>query len=547
MAIEAGQSSTGSIKTELRENAVGLPGILMQGIATIGPSFAILASFVFIVGFAGLVTPWAFLFGGILLGLQALSAAQLAKVFPSAGGWYTWIARAFHPRAGFFAGVLFSIWLPPVATLTMSYLAETVLEPSIKAEYGVDILWWIWVIAGVALVIFFAYQGISISEKALIITGGIEIVIMVGLAFTGLVSPGPGGFSLAPLNPGNFGLAGNLFLGVVFSIFAFSGWESTGPLAEESRNPKRNVPIGLVGSVAVLTVYFVFVTWGYLVGIGTSKVGGIATATTFPVQTLAQRVWGGAWVLLLFALLNSAIALSIACFNGGTRTWYAMGRSGVLPKMVGKVNAKRKTPDNAIALQVGVQVIAFLCVLIWGAANVFFSWANAITIGLVLMYVLCNIGVVKYYLTEGRAHPGRLEVLLLPVHQHRAGVLGPDDLHRRPRAHRGHPDLPQGGRQRGLDAPGAAGVRADRWSLGQAGGWRTGDPGARAAAGAAARAAACATAGAAAGAGRADHRRGQRHRCRGCGTVRRPRSGPDPPGRGRRPGDRGRRGDQRPG
>jgi Amino acid permease. len=85
----------------------------MQGIATIGPSFAILASFVFIVGFAGLVTPWAFLFGGILLGLQALSAAQLAKVFPSAGGWYTWIARAFHPRAGFFAGVLFSIWLPP--------------------------------------------------------------------------------------------------------------------------------------------------------------------------------------------------------------------------------------------------------------------------------------------------------------------------------------------------------------------------------------------------------------------------------------------------
>ena len=206
-------------------------------------------------------------------------------MFPSAGGWYTWIARSFHPRAGFFAGVLFSIWLPPVATLTMSYLAKTVLEPSIKSEWGVDIPWWIWVVAGVALVIFFAYRGIAISEKALIITGGIEIVIMVALAFTGLASPGPGGFSWAPLNPGHFGLAGNLFLGVVFSIFAFSGWESTGPLAEESRNPKRNVPIGLVGSVAVLTVYFVFVTWGYLVGIGTAKVGGIPTATAFPVAT----------------------------------------------------------------------------------------------------------------------------------------------------------------------------------------------------------------------------------------------------------------------
>jgi amino acid transporter len=423
MAVEAGKPSTGSVKTDLRENAVGLPGMLMQGIATIGPSFAILASFVFIVSFAGLVTPWAFLFGGILLGMQALSAAQLAKVFPSAGGWYTWIARAFHPRAGFFAGVLFSIWLPPVATLTMSFLAKTVLEPSIKAEYGVDVPWWIWVVAGVALVIFFAYQGISISEKALIVTGLIEIVIMVALAFTGLASPGPGGFSFGPLNPGNFGLAGNLFLGVVFSIFAFSGWESTGPLAEESKNPKRNVPIGLVGSVVILTIYFVFVTWGYLVGIGVSKVGSIPTASAFPVATMAQRVWGGAWVLLLFALLNSAIALSIACFNGGTRTWYAMGRSGVLPKMVGKVNPTRKTPVNAISLQVGVQVLAFACVLIWGAENVFFSWANAITIGLVLMYVLCNIGVVRYYLTEGRGQFNPLLHIVVPVIASAAGIV----------------------------------------------------------------------------------------------------------------------------
>src|ERR1044071_7809750 len=107
MAVEAGKPSRGSVKTELRENAVGLPGMLMQGIATIGPSFAILASFVFIVSFAGLVTPWAYLFGGILLGLQALAAAPLGKVFPSAGGRDTWVARAFPPRAGVFAGGVF--------------------------------------------------------------------------------------------------------------------------------------------------------------------------------------------------------------------------------------------------------------------------------------------------------------------------------------------------------------------------------------------------------------------------------------------------------
>jgi amino acid transporter len=244
---------------------------------------------------------------------------------------------------------------------------------------------------------------------------------MVALAFTGLASPGKGGFNAAPLNPGNFGLAKNLFLGVVFSIFAFSGWESTGPMAEESKNPKRNVPIGLVGSVIILMIYFIFVTWGYLVGIGTSKVGSIPTAAAWPVATMAQRVWGGAWVFLLFALLNSAIAVSIACFNGGTRTWYGMGRSGVLPAALAKVNPKRQTPVNAIHLEVGMQVVAFACVLIFGVSNVFITWANAITIGLVLMYILANIGVVKYYLTEGRAQFNPVLHLIVPLIASAAG------------------------------------------------------------------------------------------------------------------------------
>ena len=423
MATDTGQPGQMSIRTDLREGAVGLPGVLMQGIATIAPAFAILASFVFIVGFAGLVTPWAYVFGGALLAMQALSAAQLAKVFPSAGGWYTWIARALHPRAGFFAGVLFSVWLPPVGALTLSLLGKTVLEPAIKEEYGVTIPWWVWVVAGLALVVWWAYAGIVVSERLLIITGAIEIVLMVALAFSGLVSPGPGGFSAGPLNPGNFHLAGNLFLGVVFSIFAFSGWESTGPLAEESRNPRRNIPIGLVGSVLILMAYFVFVTWGYLVGFGTDNVSKITFDIPFPVTTLAQRVWGGAWVLLLFALLNSAIAVSIACFNGGTRTWYGMGRSGVLPSALGRVVPSRQTPDNAIHLQVGVNVLAFVLVLIFGAEDTFFTWANMITLGLISMYLLANVGVVRYYLTEARSQFNPLLHVVVPAIASAAGLV----------------------------------------------------------------------------------------------------------------------------
>ena len=81
------------IKTELAEGAVGLPGVLMQAIATIAPSFAILASYVFITTFAGVVTPWAYLFGGVLL------ASHGRRTRKSSGGSQAF-ARALYYSAG---------------------------------------------------------------------------------------------------------------------------------------------------------------------------------------------------------------------------------------------------------------------------------------------------------------------------------------------------------------------------------------------------------------------------------------------------------------
>jgi amino acid transporter len=409
------QAPDARVTTDLQRNAVGLPGVVMQGVATIAPAFAILASFVFTVSLAGITAPLAYLIAGIGMLLVAVSVSQLAKAFPSAGGWYTWIARSLHPRAGFLAGWIFSIWLPPVGVLTFSFFSRTVLEPALKSEYGITVPWWTVTIVGIALVAWATYAGIAISEKLLIITGAIEIVIMLALAITGLINPGPGGFSFAPLNLANAPAGSGLFTAIVFSIFAFSGWEAVAPLAEESKNPRRNVPIGLIASVVILTVYFVIAVWGYLVGIGVNNVAGIPDAEAFPVFTLATDVWGGAWVLVLFALLNSVIAVSIACFNGGTRTWYAMARSGTLPKWFSRVDRGRKTPDNAIHFQVGVQALFFTMILIWGPENVFFTWALTITLGLILMYILANAGVIRHYTGEARAQLNPLLHVVLPV------------------------------------------------------------------------------------------------------------------------------------
>src|ERR1700693_179498 len=183
-----GAQGAHTIRTELRQNAIGLPSVLMQGIATIAPAYSILAAFVSTVALAGLVAPSAYLLGGILLCAQGVSTAQVAKEFPAAGGWYTWIARTFDPRAGFFAGWIFLIFLAPVPTFTFTFLSQHVLEPSIQAEYGVDIPWWIFLVVGMGLVAWWAYAGIKVSARLLLITGLTELVIMVALAFTALIN-----------------------------------------------------------------------------------------------------------------------------------------------------------------------------------------------------------------------------------------------------------------------------------------------------------------------------------------------------------------------
>jgi len=387
----------------------------MQGVTSIAPAYSILASFVSTVILAGIVSPWAFLIGGLILILEAVNASQLAKQIPSAGGWYTWIARSLHPRAGFAAGSVISLWMPGVAVFDTAYLSYAVLQPSIDQYYGVNISWWIYVVVGVALVIAAAYAGIKLSIETIIITGGAEMLIMVALAISGLANPGKGGFNFDPFKFSAFHQAPNLFLAITFGILGFLGWEAVAPLAEESKRPRRNVPLGMIGSIIILLVFYVITSWGYIVGFGTSDLTAITGSTGWAVITLAQHLWGAAWIIVLIALMNSVLATGLASFNAASRTWFAMGRSGVLPAALGRVSPKRKTPNNANLFQVGVCVVCFIFDLVFRPDNVFFTWAIFLTLSVLVMYILANIGVVMYYLRVKRSEFNVLFHLVFPL------------------------------------------------------------------------------------------------------------------------------------
>ena len=393
-------------RTELKAGALRLPEVLMQSVTLVAPAIATLFSFGFIVGFAGVNAPLAFAIVLVIALMLAFSLSLLARGFPSAGGYFTYISRAVHPRAGMFTGWLYFLYNPLVPAPILAYMG-TVVESELKDKYDFTFPWWLFFILALSLVMFITYRGIEISGKTLIILGAAEIVIVGALALWSAFDPGPGGFNLEPLNPGNIDAKGigvnGIYLGVVFGIFSITGWEGAAPIAEESENPHSTVPRALLISVIFMGLFLVVCTWFLLLGWGTDNVGGIASAANLPPLILADKYWGSAYWIVLVALVNSTLAVCIASNLVVTRMWYAMGRAGALPSWFAKVHPTYKTPVNAITAQFALILVSGLVgVWWWGKENIWAVDGLMITFALSTIYALGNLGVLLYYYRERR-------------------------------------------------------------------------------------------------------------------------------------------------
>jgi len=400
----------------LAARAIGLPTVLFQALGTMAPAYGLAAGLAFTVSLAGEAAPLVFLLTVFVVLAIAINVGQLAKVFPSAGGFYTYISRILGPRTGFLSSWVFLLWLPPSIAISISYIAFAFVSPELTYHYGASVPWQAIAAVICALVILAGYFGIRGAGRVLIITGSLEILVMLAVGISGFVSPGAGGVNFGPFNPGNAPSFQGIYLGVVFTIFAYSGWETATPLAEESRQPRRNVQVALVLSVIIVGVMYLIASWGTIVGLGTTDAAKIATLAQNPFFVLVNKLWGPAWIVLLLALLNSGFATGLGGFNGATRIWYAMGRSGSLPRQLAVIHPKYRTPINAVRLQIIVVAGTFVAAWIWRPDNVLFVWALAFTLGLILVYMAIAVAVVKYFrFGDGRAEFNPALHVLLPI------------------------------------------------------------------------------------------------------------------------------------
>jgi amino acid transporter len=388
----------------LRRGAIGLREVLFQSITNMAPGAAIAASIPAGVAFAGGSLPLAVVFALIACLFCASSIGLLAREMPSAGSMATYAARGLHPAAGFLVAwgyVLVGFLIPPLVLLQLGFTtAATISQEAPGYPAG---LWWPWSILGALIVLAAGYYGIRTSARLGTVLGLFEIGVFVVLAVFLLVHAGgqntAGVFGTRYTPQGAFhGIAG-VIGGSVYTILAFGGFESAAPLAEETRNPRRNVPRAVMLATLLIGLLYIFTTYAVDVAFGPARFTSFTTGTgAASWEGLARSLYGLFWFFVFLAIVNSTIANANAGTNVSSRTAYAMGRIGAFPRFLALVHYRHRSPHAAILSAFAVTLAVTLGLGLWyDPVTAFVMVATALVIVLVSVYILMNVACIGYF------------------------------------------------------------------------------------------------------------------------------------------------------
>jgi amino acid transporter len=247
------------------------------------------------------------------------------------------------------------------------------------------------------------HRGIRISAHVTAILGGLELMIMLALAITFLIHPGPGSRYMAPfdpsLSPHHFG---GILAGMVFSILALSGFEGPAPLAQETRRAGTFVGQAVMLSLVATGVFYIFTSYASAIGWGTGDMAAFA-AHPNPYYALGHALWGAGWWFVVLALINSSIGVGLASTNSASRVLYTMGQAGTLPARFGRIDPNHQTPTFAIAI---VQIVGIVAVLLIGLLlkpeYIFGLLETIATLAVIVIYCMANLALTSYMRREHR-------------------------------------------------------------------------------------------------------------------------------------------------
>jgi APA family basic amino acid/polyamine antiporter len=290
----------------------------------------------------------AWIAGGAIAAIGALSFAELGAMLPMVGGQYAFLREGWNPLIGFLYGWTMLLVITPggMAAVTMKF-AQTlaVLAPYAGLREALASPWGLRLAGLAAIWLLTAVNYFGVKPGAIvqnIFTAG-KLLALGGLIVFGLATPAR---QLAVQAPASSPQEGSLFLafGAALApvLFSYGGWQSSTWAAGEIKNPQRNLPRGLILGIAVVISVYVLAALIYLRTLSVEAIHNSSTLATDAARVLIGE--GGAQFISI-AIVVSTFGFIDMTILTAPRVFYAMGRDGCLLPAAAYVHPKYKTPS----------------------------------------------------------------------------------------------------------------------------------------------------------------------------------------------------------
>lgn len=418
----------------LTDGALGLPSVLFCIVTGAAPLTAMLFNVPVAVQGGGYAAPAAFLIATVALTIFSVGYTAMSRRVTSAAGFYTFVSRGLGRVTGVGAGLLIGFcYIVFVAAVigVMGYFAAT----SIQTWTGLELPAWVYMAVGLAVMSALAWFHIELTAKVLGVMLVAEVLALLVLGVSILVHGGAQGLSPAPLDPaevfGNAGaikVFGSAATGIaLFAAFwSWVGFEMAPNYAEESRDPVRIAKIATYGSVIGLGVFYMFVSYAYVVGWGpdasvqavSDQFSGAFASAFYPLSD--KYVGTPLTTVIQLLAITSSFACAMAFFNTGARYLFALGREHVLPPVLGSVS-KRHSPAVAsmtVTVIVALYIIGFTVYdpSTEGALLKLGTWSPLLgVLGILAVQALVCVAIIRYFLTTARDGFHWFTTLVAPV------------------------------------------------------------------------------------------------------------------------------------
>ena len=285
----------------------------------------------------------AWIVGGAIALVGAFVYAELAVLRPRVGGQYAYLRDAYHPIVAFLYG-----WTLLLVVQTGGMAGAAIIFGRYFRELsGLGIPEQVVAATTLAILTIVNCLGVragSNLQSALMLTKLAAIAVLIGAGLF-LVTPAP---SMSAVNPTDSGGAVGLATAMVPVLFAYGGWQTASFVSGEMRDPRRDLPRGLMIGVVLVIALYLSVTFVCLRALG---VDGLAQTST-PASEVMRRALGdrGARLIALGIAISTVGFLSQSILTA-PRVYYAMARDGVFFSAVGRLDARSRVPVIAIVLQ----------------------------------------------------------------------------------------------------------------------------------------------------------------------------------------------------